>query len=56
MRLSPTGIANPKRGNTTPRPTLPTRGWGTRATDPFYSLVNYKSGILINDARPKNKK
>jgi hypothetical protein len=56
MRFSPTGIANPKRGNANPRPTLPTRGWGTRTSIPFYSAVNYKSGILINEGCTETKK
>jgi hypothetical protein len=55
MRFSRTGIANPKGGNANPRPTLPTQGWGTRASIPFYSPVNYKSGILINDAGTNTK-
>src|SRR6266481_4866158 len=45
----------PRKETATPRPTLPTRGWGTRAATPFYCPVNYKNGMLINNAYIKTK-
>jgi hypothetical protein len=37
------------------RPSTGALSKGTRASLPFYSPVNYKSGILINDGCTKTK-
>ncbi|SRR6266478_1002348 len=44
----------PRKETDTPGSTLPTRGLHPRCT-PFYSPVNYKNGMLINNAYIKTK-